>query len=100
MGPALEDALAEARGLGVFALGAGAGDAGTLGRIVGLESRIKDYLEQFDRELAELRQCGLVDRAPVNQRMLEMGKKGLAVQLAKKAAGVASMAKSLSKEEA
>lgn len=56
--------------------------------------------DRFDRELAELRQCGLVDRAPVNQRMLEMGKKGLAVQLAKKAAGVASMAKSLSKEEA
>ena len=53
VGPALEDALAEARGLGVFALGAGAGDAGTLGRIVGLESRIKDYLEQFDRELAK-----------------------------------------------
>ena len=56
--------------------------------------------DRFDRELAELRQCGLVDRAPINQRMLEMGKKGLAVQLAKKAAGVASMAKSLSKEEA
>jgi Rha family phage regulatory protein len=55
-------------------------------------------IDRYRKEAAELMQMGLIDRPPVNQRMVEMAKKGRAVQLAKKAAQLAGMAKDVAQE--
>ena len=71
VGPALEDALAEARGLGVVQLGADEADPERRGRIVGLEHRIEDYLLQFDRELGKAMAINPALKAPLETAKAE-----------------------------
>lgn len=54
--------------------------------------------DRYRKEAAELMQIGLIDRPPVNQRMVEMAKKGRAAMLAKKAAALAGLAKDVAAE--